>query len=86
MGADEHWGDTQEAAGIDKAIATNLISAIHFTRLALAYINASPPHPNPVGNFTPSVAYTVSLAGLVSTPGYIVCMSSTSALYPHDLL
>ncbi|KAK4449804.1 hypothetical protein QBC34DRAFT_462370 [Podospora aff. communis PSN243] len=68
--------------GIDRVINTNLIAAIQFARLALAFIAASPPFagPQPEDKFVPSVTFTSSLAGLTPTPGMTVYSTTKHGL------
>ncbi|KAK0611271.1 hypothetical protein B0T14DRAFT_488132 [Immersiella caudata] len=51
----------EESSVITNALNTNLLSAVHFSRLALAYITASPAL---LGDFTPSLTFTSSITGI----------------------
>ena len=75
-----------EPVGISKMVTTNLVSPLLFTRLAMAFIRASPPF-SATGNgegageeesFIPSVTYTSSLAGLTPTPSPGMTVYSTT--------
>jgi len=58
-----------EPVGINKAVTTNLVAPMSLTRLALAFIGASPAFSGESTGFVPSVVYTSSLSGLTPTPG-----------------
>ncbi|KAK0649547.1 hypothetical protein B0T16DRAFT_492160 [Cercophora newfieldiana] len=51
----------EESPSLNKTLNINLISAMHFARIATAYITASPRLPGP---FTPSLTFTSSVAGI----------------------
>ncbi|KAK4443890.1 hypothetical protein QBC34DRAFT_416310 [Podospora aff. communis PSN243] len=63
----------EESSAITTALNTNLISAVHFSRLAIAYITASPPLP---GDFIPSLTFTASIAGIFWAPS-MPCYSTS---------
>ncbi|KAK5652620.1 hypothetical protein OQA88_10213 [Cercophora sp. LCS_1] len=56
-----------ESSAISKAVSTNLVAPMMLTRLALAFIGASPPFPGSCSDFVPSVTYASSLSGLTPT-------------------
>jgi NAD(P)-dependent dehydrogenase (short-subunit alcohol dehydrogenase family) len=71
-----------ESAAINAAINTNFTSVAHFTRLAMAYMNASPVLP---GDFTPSLTLTSSLAGITWATGQPICTPTFSIFCPPVL-
>ncbi|KAK1753537.1 hypothetical protein QBC47DRAFT_453394 [Echria macrotheca] len=70
--------ETDAEKKVGRVVDVNLVSAIHFSRIAIAYFSSSP-HED---GFTPSLTLVSSIAGITPAPGLTTCIIRTNTLCP----